>query len=104
MTRKRKRSLWVILVLLALLGIAYATKPSDKNCIIAAVEGVWGSKTPDKYKFPGYYEDFMNLNSKMVVVDDWIFLKRVRYLFGQEYRTVGYGAFTRIFLLLRNSP
>ena len=103
MPRKRRRSVWVILLLIALLAVAYATKPTNKNCIIAAVEGLWGQRTPDKYKFPGYYEDFMNLNSKMVLVDDWIFLKRIRYRFGQEYRTVGYGAFTRVFLLLENS-
>lgn len=100
MRRNRKRSLWVIVLLLVLLGAAYLTKPTDKACIIAAVEGVWGARTPDKNKFPAYFEQFMDLNSKMVVVDDWIFLKRIRYRFGQEYRTVGYGAFTRIFYVL----
>lgn len=102
MRRNRKRSLWVILFLVVLLVVAYATRPTDKNCIIAAVEGVWGSRTPDKYNAPVYYEQFMDLNSKMVMVDDWIFLKRIRYRVGQEYRTVGYGAFTRIFLLYQN--
>jgi hypothetical protein len=100
MPLKRKRSLWVILLVLLLLVVAYATKPTDKNCIIAAVEGVWGMRTPDKGRFPEYFEQFMDLNSKSVMVDDWVFLKRLRYRFGQEYRTVGYGAFTRIFYVL----
>lgn len=95
----KKRSFWPAILLLVLLAVAFATRPADKDCIIAAVERVWGERTPDKNKFPVYFEQFMDITSKMVVVDDWVFLKRMRYRFGQEYRTVGYGAFTRIFLL-----
>ena len=102
MPRKRNRSFWItLLVVLVLLGIAYATKPTDKACIIAAVEGVWGNVTPDKYKSAVYYEQFMDLNSKMVIVDDWILMKRIRYKMGPFYKVVGYGAFTRIFLLFK---
>lgn len=102
MNRKMNRSVWITLLLvLLLLGAAYASRPSDKACIIAAVEGVWGNITPDKYKSAVYYEQFMDLNSKMVIVDDWILMKRIRYKVGPFYKVVGYGAFTRIFLLLK---
>lgn len=89
----------MILLLLAFLVAAYVTKPSDKDCIIAAVEGVWRERTPNKEKFPQYFEQFMDVTSTMVKVDDWLFLKRMRYRFGPQYRTVGYGAFTKIFML-----
>ena len=100
MPRRRNRSIWITLIIIALLlATAYASKPTDKACIIAAVEDVWGTRTPDKYKFPEYYEQFMDHTSKMVIVDDWTFVKRIRYKFGTEYEVVGYGVFSRVFLL-----
>ena len=98
MPRNRKRYFWLLIIfLLVILLAAYATKPSDKDCIMAAVEKVWGPKTPQKTKFPEYYEQFMDLNSKHVTVEDWLFFKRVRYKIGLQNRTVAYAAFNRIF-------
>lgn len=88
----------LLLLLAAVLLIAYATKPDDKTCIIAAVEAVWGSRTPDKYSKPAFYEEFMNLNSRQVIVDDWIFLKRIRYRFPKKEYNIGIGAFKHIFM------
>ena len=105
MAAKRRRiGLTITIVLLAvLLAAAYITKPDDKKCIIAAVESVWGPLTPDKFKRAQYYEQFMDINSKSVAVDDWIFVKRIRYQFGEEYKVVGYGAFANVFLLYKSN-
>lgn len=87
----------MLIVAVILIG-AYATKPDDKTCIIAAVNAVWGNRVPDKFSKPEFYEQFMNLNSRQVRVDDWIFLKRIRYRFpGKEYN-IGIGAFNRVFV------
>jgi hypothetical protein len=82
----------------ALLLVAYATKPDDKTCIIAAVEAVWGKRTPDKYDKPTLYEQFMDLNSKQVEIDDWIFMKRIRYHFPTKEYNIGIGAFKHVFI------
>jgi hypothetical protein len=91
-----KKILLILLAALVLL-VAYFSKPSDKACIIAAVEAVWGSRTPDKYKVPAYYEQFMNLNSPSVKIDDWVLLKRIKYDIGGKEYTIGYGAFNKCF-------
>ena len=80
-----------------LLAVAYFTKPDDKTCIIAAVKAVWGDRTPNMYEKPALFEEFMNLNSKQVTVDDWIFLKRIRYHFPKKEYNIGIGAFRRVF-------
>ena len=86
----------LLLSVVVILTIAYVTKPDDKTCIIAAVNAVWGNKTPDMKIFPGYYNQFMDLNSKQVIVDDWIFLKRIRYRFPKKEYNIGFGMFNRI--------
>ena len=88
------------LLLLFALGIfvliAYRTKPDDKTCIEAAVKVVWRNRVPDKDKYPGYYSQFMNTISPNVVVDDWVFLKRVRYKLAKRDLTVGIGMFRQV--------
>ena len=79
---------------------AYASKPDDKTCIIEAVKSVWGKYTPDVSK-PIYYEQFFDLTSKSVEIDDWIFLKRIRYKFKSGAVTVGIGAFKKVFTIRR---
>jgi hypothetical protein len=92
------KKILILLVIAAVLITAYVTKPDDKTCIIAAVEAVWGDKTPNKYDKPAFYEQFMNLNSKQVVIDDWIFLKRVRYRFPNKEYNIAIGAFNHVFI------
>jgi hypothetical protein len=92
-----KKFIIVISVLIILLGVLYFTKPDDKTCIIAAVEAVWGSRTPDKYKMPGYFEQFMNLNSPSVKVEDWVFLKRIQYKVEGRPYTIGYGILNKCY-------
>lgn len=79
-----------------LLTVAYFTKPDDKTCIEVAVKAVWGNRMPDKYDKPMFYEEFMNLTSKQVIIDDWIFLKRIRYRFPKKEYKIGFGVFNRI--------
>jgi hypothetical protein len=86
----------IILLLIAFLGVAYFTKPSDKTCKEEAVKAVWGSLTPGKYNFPEYYEQFMNLNAPNVHIDDWLILKRIKYDFGKRQETIGYGFLKQI--------
>jgi len=86
-----------LVALAAILLTAYATKPDDKTCIIAAVDAVWGDRVPDKNDKPMFYEEFMDLNSKQVVIDDWIFLKRIRYRFPTKEYNIGIGAFKHVF-------
>lgn len=78
------------------LFVAYMSKPDDKTCIIEAVKSVWGNYTPDVSR-PIYYEQFFDLTSKSVIIDDWIFLKRIRYKFKSGPVTVAIGAFNKVF-------
>jgi hypothetical protein len=86
------------LLLPVILIVAYVTKPDDKTCIIAAVDAVWGYRVPNKYDKPDFYEQFMNITSKQVYVDDWIFLKRIRYRFPKREYNIGIGAFHHVFV------
>jgi hypothetical protein len=88
----------LLLGIAAVLMIAYATKPDDKTCIIAAVKAVWGNKVPDVNNTPSYYEQFMNLTSKQVIIDDWIFLKRIRYRFPSKEYNIGFALFNQIIM------
>lgn len=91
----------VIFFVFALLVGAYASKPTDKTCIIEGVKAVWGNITPNPYKTPAFFEEFMNLNSKSVDVKDWIFFKQVVYTLGNEQKTVGIGAFKKVFATVK---
>lgn len=90
-----KKTVIIILIAFALFA-AYSSKPDDKTCIIESVKIVWGTLTPSIEK-PRYYEQFMDVTSKSVEIDDWIFLKRIRYKFNKGYATVGIGAFKKVF-------
>lgn len=94
------KKLTLIIVLALILLTAYGTKPDDKTCIIESVKSVWGNLTPDVSK-PQYFEQFMNLTSQSVEVDDWIFLKRIRYRTANGYATIGIGAFKNVFTVKR---
>lgn len=91
----------LFLPLLLILGIAYFTKPDDKTCIIEGVKAVWGRATPEANRTPEYFEQFMNLNSKDVVVKDRVFFKQVTYRIGATQNTVAYGAFRNVFTTVK---
>ncbi len=94
---------FIILSLLAIfLFFAYASKPDDKTCIISAVTSVWGNLTPTPKK-PMYYDQFMNITSKFVVIHDWIFFKQIEYKFKEGVYTVGIGAFKKVYTFNRLS-
>lgn len=85
------------LLLLLFLVVAYLTKPDNKTCIIEGVRAVWGTRTPDPYDKPAFFESFMNLTSKQVEVKDWVFFKQVKYKVQGEGKTVAYGAFKKVY-------
>ncbi|MDQ6812474.1 MAG: hypothetical protein M3040_01845 [Bacteroidota bacterium] len=89
-----KRTIALMLIVFTLFA-AYSSKPDDKTCIIEAVKFVWGNNVPD-LRIPLYYEQFMDLTSKSVVINDWIFLKRISYRFTKETKTVGFGVFKKV--------
>ena len=90
----------IALFFIMVLTIAYFTKPDNKTCIIAAVKAVWGNRMPDLYT-PEYYEQFMDLMSESVEIDDWVFLKRIRYRVNEKQQgTVGFAAFKRVFITI----
>src|SRR5437868_5588117 len=95
--RNTKRALIIIPILIILI-VAYYTKPDNKTIIIQSVTKVWGNLTPS-VRMPDYYNQFMDLNYKSVHIDDWIFLKRIRYDFGKDNRTIGFAAFSHVFFL-----
>ena len=88
-------------LIIALLVVAYASKPTDKACIIGGVKAVWGEVTPDPYKSPRFFELFMNLNNKNVQVKDLLFFKKITYTIGGERRTVAIGAFKNVFVTVK---
>lgn len=92
-----KKIIITIVIVFALFA-AFMSKPDDKTCIIAGVRAVWGDRVPTVEK-PVYFEQFMDLTSKSVKVNDWLFLKRIQYKIKDNYVTVGYGAFNRVFNL-----
>ena len=89
------RKYLLVISLIGILTVAYFTKPDDKTCIIAAVKAVWGDRTPDEKKSI-MYNKFMDLTSKQVIIDDWIFVKRIRYRFPKKEYNIGIGVFNQI--------
>ncbi len=74
------------------------TKPDDKTIIEKTVKAVWGDLTPRKYNFPEYYEQFMNINSGDVHIDDWLVVKRIGYTFADDKKIIGYAAFGKVMI------
>lgn len=95
----RRRVIMIsILSIIIIAIIAAYTKPDDKTIMEKAVKAVWGNLTPGKYSFPEYYEQFMNLNSPDVDIDDWLVVKRIQYTFGNNKKTIGYAAFGKVMI------
>ncbi len=94
---KRKAFLISVLLVLILL-IAVFTKPNDKEIKIRVIEVIWGKLVPDKYKVPGYYEQFMNLTTKDIDIDNWLFVKRIKYTVKDTTYTIGYAAFGKVMM------
>ncbi len=90
-----RKIIWVGVILVFLI-IAYCTKPDNKTIIIESVTAMWGDRTPT-VETPQYYEQFMNLNSKSVHIDDWVIAKRVKYKIGDFNKTIALAAFGRMF-------
>ena len=89
---------WIIVsILIATIFIVAAfTKPTDKKIKINVIEAIWGARVPNKYDKPDFYEQFMNITTQAVIIDDWLFIKRIRYLVGSDKKIIGYAAFGKI--------
>ncbi len=98
MNKKRKIILSIVLIFLL---TAYLTKPDNKTIIIASVTRVWADRTPSVY-MRDYYNQFMDLNSKQVDIEDWLFAKRIKYQFGANYHTIGIAGFKNILFFIKN--
>ncbi len=58
------KKILIIILVVFMLFVSYVSKPDDKTCMEIAVKSVWGKLTPEKFKFPEYYEQFMDLNAQ----------------------------------------
>lgn len=101
---RKKIILFSILLITAILIIAVFTKPSDKKIMIEVIDKVWGDRVPDKYTDSRYYEQFMNATTPAIIIDDWIFLKRIKYTIKDKTPTIGFAAFGKVFLVDDISP
>ena len=93
----------VAVIIAAFLFIAFRTKPDDKTCILKGVKAVWGTHVPPE-DTPMYFEPFMNLTSKSVKINDWLLFKQIKYKFTTGYKTIGFGAFNKVFTTKLNMP
>lgn len=87
----------ILLLLVFVLIIAYASKPDDKTCMEVAVKATWGKLTPEKNKFPEYYEQFMDLHYTDVIIHDYMFFKHVKYKMPNGEKSIAFAAFKRFF-------
>jgi hypothetical protein len=90
----------IALLIGAFLLAAYSTKPDDKTCMIEAAKAVWGNRMPTEER-PEYFNQFMDVTSELIEIKDWVFLKQINYKFAKEKRTVAYGAFRRVFSMVK---
>ncbi len=95
---KRRTIIITAVVVAIILIIAAFTKPDDKKIKIEVIETIWGKKQPDKYKAAQYYEEFMNLTTQDIHIDDWIFLKRITFTLRNTTNTIGFAAFGKIMM------
>ena len=93
-----KKNLVIVLLITAIFTIAAFTKPSDKKIKINVIEAIWRDRVPDKYDKPAFYEQFMNITTEAVIIDDWLFMKRIRYTVGKDKKLLGYAAFGKILI------
>lgn len=93
----RKRiTIIFILVIAAILIIAALTRPSDKQIKIEVVDAIWGKLVPDRNKHPGRYEQFMDVVTQDIDVEDWIFFKKISDTIKDSTFVVGYAAFGKV--------
>ena len=85
------------IIILTFLFVAYRTKPDDRTCTLEGVKAVWGSRTPSETK-PMYFEQFMDITSQSVKIIDLVLLKQIKYKYNTDYKTIGFGAFNKVFI------
>lgn len=88
----------VIAVIVIIVAVAVYTKPDDKTIKIKTINAIWGDVVPKPEKTPQFYELFMNTTTVNIYIDDWWVLKRIRYKFGKEKKTIGFAAFANVII------
>lgn len=94
---RRRTILIFISIVVIILIIAAATKPDDKTIKIEVVKAIWGRRVPTM-NTPQYYNQFMDLTTKNIDIDDWIFLKRIEFTVKDTTSTIGFAAFGKVML------
>ena len=95
---KKKVTVITVLLIAVILIIAASTKPTDKKIKIEVVNAIWGKRVPNMYDKPDLYEQFMNITTQDIDIDDWLFLKRIKYTLHDTTNTVGFAAFGKVML------
>jgi hypothetical protein len=95
---KRKIILISVLLFAVILIIAAFTKPSDKKIMIETINAVWGKRVPDKKLSPRFYNQFMDETTQAINIDDWLFIKRIKYTVRDTTTTIGFGVFGKVFI------
>lgn len=93
-----KKNIIIVSIIAAIFIVAAFTKPTDKEIKIDVIDAIWGNRVPDKYNAAQYYEQFMNITTQAVIIDDWLFIKRIRYSIGNDKKIIGYAAFGKIMI------
>ena len=88
----------IILILATVLGIAYFTKPTDKNCKIMVVKAVWADVIPNEHQSPRFFGQFMDLYAKDITIDDWGFFKVIKFQLPHQ-KVTSIGAFKKVYFL-----
>lgn len=95
---KKKIIIISILLIAAIFIVAVYTKPPDKKIKENVIEAIWGDRVPNKHNVPEFYEQFMNITTRDIIIDDWLFIKRIRYSIGNDKKIIGYAAFGKIMI------
>ena len=95
---KKKVLIISLLIIVVVMIIGAVTKPDDKKIKIETVDAVWKNLVPDKNTDSRYYEQFMNVITPDIIIDDWVFLKRIRYIAKDSIVNVGYAVFGKVII------
>ncbi|HEV8083868.1 MAG TPA: hypothetical protein VGP55_11725 [Chitinophagaceae bacterium] len=88
----------VIAIILIIVIAAVYTKPDDRTIKIETINAIWGDVVPTPEKTPQFYEQFMNITTVNIYIDDWLLLKRIQYKMKQGKQTVGFAAFGKVMI------
>ncbi len=95
---KRRFVIYFFIIVVIFITIAVLTKPDDRTIKIATINAIWGDKAPRPEDAPQFYEQFMNITTVDIYINDWWLLKRIQYKFAKGTETVGIAAFGKVMI------